>query len=74
MTDLHETAEYLRRMGEPEASVQYRLTHDNPAPSILEMFGEALRPGIPPVAVADTPTINKRLQNSTGSGVLDSLN
>lgn len=48
MTDLHETAEYLRRMGEPEASVQYRLTHDNPAPSILEMFGEALRPGIPP--------------------------
>jgi len=44
MTTLHETAEYLRRMGEPESSVDYLLAHRSVAPSLLEMFGSALDP------------------------------
>lgn len=42
MSTIHKTAEYLRRMGETESSVAYltaRIT-----PSLLEVFGEALRP------------------------------
>ncbi len=42
MSTIYETAEHLRRMGEPESSVAYltaRIT-----PSLLEVFGKALDP------------------------------
>jgi hypothetical protein len=48
MSTIHETAEHLRRMGEPESSVAYltaRIT-----PSLLDIFGEALRPALNPPA------------------------
>lgn len=46
MTDLHELAENLRRMGEPESSVEY-LTR--PQSNLLAVFGDALRPSIEPL-------------------------
>lgn len=49
MTTLHETAEYLRRMGEHEASVEYLLAHRAVEPSLLEVFGKALEPMVMPV-------------------------
>jgi hypothetical protein len=48
MTDIHETAEYLRRMGETEASVDYLTARIQP--SLLDIFGEALRPALNPPA------------------------
>ena len=52
MTDIHETAEYLRRMGEPEASVEYITSRRPESVSLLETLGEALRPTLlnPPAA------------------------
>lgn len=45
MTDLHEIAEHMRRMGETEDSIRYSLGEiPPPRPSLLEMFGEAMRP------------------------------
>ena len=49
VTTLHETAEYLRRMGEHEASVEYLLAHRAVEPSLLEVFGKALEPMVMPV-------------------------
>lgn len=37
--------DYMRRMGEPESSVEYRMARQS-EPSLLEMFGEALRPNM----------------------------
>lgn len=42
MSTIHETAEYLRRMGETESSVAYLTA--GITPSLLEIFGEAMRP------------------------------
>ncbi len=39
MTDLHETAEYLRRMGEPESSVDYLLRRRAESDALNGMVG-----------------------------------
>jgi len=44
--------DYMRRMGEPESSVEYRISRQR-EPSLLEMFGEALRPNLPAVDTGD---------------------
>lgn len=36
--------DYLRRMGESEASIEYLTAHRPESVSLLEVFGEALRP------------------------------
>jgi hypothetical protein len=46
MSGLEEMSELMRRMGEPEASVQYQLTRaEPPRPTLLEQFDAVLRPG-----------------------------
>jgi len=42
MADFHEMAEYLRSMGETEKSIAYLTSQREP--SLLEIFGDALRP------------------------------
>lgn len=44
MGTIHETAEELRRMGETDESIKYLLGHEAVAPSLLQVFGQAIDP------------------------------